>query len=95
MVTVRMSPEGGPYERGAFVWVDFDCTDAFSGVRSCPIATRLDTTTVGWHVVTFQSIDAVGNVGSVSVGYSVIPGVGPPAVEPPMLVWPLPEIRAI
>ncbi len=95
MIEVRLDPAVGPYAHESVVWVDFACTDPDSGVLWCPFAARLDTTTVGSHFVAFQSIDAAGNVGSVSVGYTVILEVDPPAVGPAMLVWPLPETHAI
>jgi len=75
----------GPYTAGSTVLVDFTCTDSGSGIRWCPFQAMLDTTLPGYHSESFHAIDAVGNVATVVIAYTVVAGA-----SSPMIVFPAP-----
>jgi hypothetical protein len=74
--------------------IDYSCADDRSGIVSC-IGTRaagdeLDTSTVGWHSVTVEAVDAAGNTAQVSFSYRVVYGFagasGRLAVDEPIVI---------
>lgn len=50
----------GPPCRGSKVRVGFTCTDSGSGIRWCPSQVTLDTTSLGYHSVSFYAVDVAG-----------------------------------
>jgi hypothetical protein len=83
-IATVVTPASSWFVAGYPVLVDFDCTDADSGVRSCPSRSWLDTTVPGAHSVSFQAVDRTGNVSTKVIDYMVIEL---PVV--PMIVFPL------
>ena len=81
VVTISAPADGGVLEAGDTVTVDYDCTDAGTGVVSCvgdlPDGTALDTTSPGTYTFTVVGTDGAGNVTTVTVIYEVVDTVAP------------------
>ena len=80
-----VAPLAGPYVAGSRAYVAFNCTDADSGVWWCPSPTMLNTTLPGLHSMSFQAIDAAGNVATAVIDYTVVA-----AGSAPMMIFPAP-----
>lgn len=79
---------GASVPQGSRVVLDYDCTDATSGVASCDAGVvsggMLDTNTPGSHEVTVTATDVAGHRTRTVFAYSVDAVVGPvPAPAPP------------
>jgi hypothetical protein len=72
-LTVRAPVAGGRYVSGSEVTVRVDCTDATSGVATCPAnGTALDTVGTGPRTLTVTATDAAGNPASNDVQYTLV-----------------------
>ncbi len=67
--------EGTTYTQGQPVAAAYICLDAGSGAAQCngpvPNGTNIDTSTVGPHTFTVNSVDVAGNAGVTTVNYTV------------------------
>jgi hypothetical protein len=70
-VTITAPAEGAAFYVGQAVTPTATCADAASGVATCVVPAALDTAAPGPHTLTVTAADAVGNVGTASVGYTV------------------------
>ncbi|MDQ4068016.1 MAG: PKD domain-containing protein [Actinomycetota bacterium] len=78
-MVIRAPMEGGRYVTGSQVTIQVDCTDATSGVASCPQDdTPLDTAGSGGRTLTATATDAAGNTSTKPVNYTLVPA---PAVN--------------
>jgi hypothetical protein len=66
------SPIATQYALGARVELRFHCTDAGSGVLECPAPILLDTSRPGRHSLSLHASDAVGNLTTATIAYSVV-----------------------